>query len=192
MIFLKKIAPVLAVMLLCCCVPAVSQNDTLTDGIVLENLPPPKQPKNALFAEIFTNGGLYSLNYDRILFLKDRFGATVRTGIFFLPKGPGMLEGSVIIEPNLLIGNEKFFFESGIGFTRFIIMEKSKTETNASWKQSDWENYISVRAGFRMQSKRENGLFFRAGLTPIIYYMDTEGSGWYGQILGGVGFGVSF
>jgi hypothetical protein len=192
MIFAKKIGLVLAILWLGTGINAVAQNDTLTDGIVLENLPPPKKPRNALFAEVFTNGGLYSLNYDRIFFIKDRFGTTIRTGFFFLPKGQGTMEGSVIIEPNVLIGNGKFFFESGIGFTHFVVFEKPLGEENATYKQSDREEYVSLRAGFRIQSKEENGLFFRAGFTPIIYYMDKEGSGWYGQILGGIGFGVSF
>jgi hypothetical protein len=192
MILSKKIHLALSLLLLGAGLPAVAQNDTLTDGIVLENLPPPKKPRNALFAEVFTSGGLYSFNYDRILFIKERIGTTARAGIFFFPKARGLMEGSVILEPNFLIGNGKFFFETGIGFTHFIIMEKPVGEENAAYKQSDREEYVSVRAGFRIQSKEENGLFFRAGLTPIIYYIDSEGSGWYGQILGGVGFGVSF
>jgi hypothetical protein len=192
MILAKKIRLVLSLLLLGAGLPAVAQNDTLTDGIVLENLPPPKKPRNALFAEVFTSGGLYSFNYDRILFIKKHIGITARAGVFFFPKARGVMEGSLIVEPNFLIGNGNFFFETGVGFTHFIIMEKPLGEVNATYKQRDREEYLSVRAGFRIQSQEENGLFFRAGLTPIIYYMDTEGSGWYGQILGGIGFGVNF
>lgn len=169
-----------------------SQSDTLPDGVILENLPAPKIPKNAVFAEIFTNGGLYSLNYDRILFVKNKVGTSIRTGVFFLPEAQGAFQTSIVLEPNLLIGNEKYFFETGLGFTRFVIMERRSNNENRIYKQTDWENYFTIRAGLRIQSRNEHGLFFRAGLTPVFYYMDSEGSGWYGQILGGVGFGVSF
>lgn len=162
----------------------------LEDGTVLYDLPTPKKPRNALFMEIFTNGGLYSLNYDRILFLKEKWGITGRAGIFFFPRGPGNMESAVVLEPNVIIGKEKFFFEGGFGFTRYIQVNKPAGEDK--YRQSDWENYLSIRAGFRIQNRNENGLFFRAGLTPIFYYMDKDGSDWFGQILGGVGFGVSF
>lgn len=167
-------------------------NERIDENNIEEKAPAPKRPKNAVFAEIFTNGGLYSLNYDRILFLKERVGASMRSGLFFYPAAHGTYQSSIVMEPNLLIGNEKFYFETGLGFTRFIIMERQTASDAKGYKQIDWENYFSVRAGFRMQSKKESGLFFRAGLTPTFYYMDKEGNDWFCQILGGLGFGVSF
>ncbi len=170
----------------------VSTSDTLDDGVILENLHPPREVKNAVFGEIFTNGGLYSLNYDRILFRKKGWGMTVRSGIFFWPKGQNTLEGSVVIEPNVLIGKEKYFFETGLGYTRFNMYEKNTNNERGVYRQSDSENYVSVRMGLRIQDRNRDGLFFRAGVTPIIYYMDSEGSDWYFQFLGGLGFGISF
>lgn len=169
-----------------------STSDTLDDGVILENLAPPKQAKNAFFGEIFTNGGLYSLNYDRILFRKKSWAMTIRSGLFFLPKGQGTMEGAVVIEPNVLIGKEKYLFEGGLGYTRFNMYERTKSEDDPAYKQTDSENYISARLGFRMQNRVGDGLFFRAGLTPIIYYIDSEGSDWFFQFLGGLGFGISF
>ncbi len=170
----------------------VSTSDTLDDGVILENLPQPKQAKNAFFGEIFTNGGLYSLNYDRILFRKERWAMTVRSGLFFWPKGQSTMGGSLVIEPNVLIGTEKYFFEGGLGYTRFNIYEKTRDKEGQAYKQTDSENYISARIGFRMQNRVGDGLFFRAGLTPIVYYIDSEGSDWFFQLLGGLGFGISF
>lgn len=135
----------------------------LEDGTVLYNLPAKRPPKNALFIELGGNGGIYSLNYDRILVNKARFRTSLRGGFALLPVDR-TLDLIFVAEHNFLFGRERHFIESGLGLNYIRSLQFEAGSTNYVSEQG-----IGVlRLGYRYQERMDEGLFFRAGLTPFL------------------------
>jgi hypothetical protein len=143
--------------------------------------------KNTLFAELLGNGGLFSLNYDRIIKEKKNHKLSIRGGISLslltnwtfgdkdyintsynpIPFAGGLNDSYIcdgLFDKSLIFPTEinyligkKCFFEMGGGLTGDIHLIKNMYGTRL---------YLFTRiAGFRYQ--RENGgFFFRAGLVP--------------------------
>jgi hypothetical protein len=72
------------------------------------------QRKNSVYYEIFGNGlWVGSLNYDRIIPLSSNTGIVLRGGLSFYEKF------FPLAEVNFLLGSEKRYLETGIGYTGF-------------------------------------------------------------------------
>lgn len=170
------------------------RTDTINDFIILENIPPPPLPKNAVFIELGGNGGLFSLNFDRLLLRKNRVNLSGRIGVSAFPQGPGF-DYTFILEPNFYYSlNSKHHLETGFGTSWFNAL--SYDEQTEKWSRN--QEYIFMpRLGYRFQDILNDGFFFRAGFTPIIKRIyigeppnDYNGNGFI--FWGGLGFGYSF
>lgn len=135
--------------------------------------------KNAVYFELGGNGGLYSINYDRIVISGKRTHLSLRGGLsiahfsYFVP-----------LEINFLFGKRHNFFELGFGETLDVNNKRAGGGIG-------FNHYLPfMRIGYRLQKKtNENGLLFRAGLTPTFIVDEGEG---YPIPFAGVSIGYAF
>lgn len=125
---------------------------------------PNEVSRNSFYFEGFGTALIYSINYDRLLVVKERSALAGRIGLTYFPKkingsdqGPG-----VNIEINGLWGANNHHFEIGGGSTFIYLVqnEESYSLSNTSLL------LLTTRVGYRFQ-KREGGLLFRIGFTPL-------------------------
>ena len=148
-----------------------------------------KPAKNAGFIELGGNAGLYSLNFDRIYYYKDKLKISARVG--FAPHFNGIyIEQEYVLENNFILFTNPHHLELGLGAT----LQRRYNERPGQIDNYFWENILfSVwRCGYRYQ-KQDDGFFFRAGLTPVVMSHDEEGfHSNYFQFWAGASFGISF
>lgn len=120
---------------------------------------------NSNYIEILGNGGLYSLNFDRIFVHRNVFKISGRVGASVFPVGYN-LEQSYVLENNYIFLESPHHVEIGPGITLQRKYNPNCRDTlNYKW-ESVW--FGMFRLGYRYQ-KDEDGFFFRFGLTPIFY-----------------------
>lgn len=148
-----------------------------------------KPAKNAGFIELGGNAGLYSLNFDRIYYYKERFKLSARVG--YAPHFNGIyIEQECVIENNFILFKNPHHLELGFGST----LQRRYNERPNEIDNYFWENIIFgiTRCGYRYQ-KQDDGLFVRAALTPVFMSKDEEGfHPTYFQLWAGVCVGISF
>lgn len=129
---------------------------------------PPQLKRNAVYFEMFGNGGLYSLNYDYRIksVLSVRVGFTT-WGFSFLGNGITFTGFPVML--NYLSGIKSSHFEAGLGcmpatvtyhgdgYNPFFVMEGQGTITRVIG---------TATIGYRLQPPK-GGFVLRAGLTPF-------------------------
>ncbi|MBS1634752.1 MAG: hypothetical protein JST26_02440 [Bacteroidetes bacterium] len=145
--------------------------------------------RNAAFIELGGNAGLYSLNFDRILFYRDRFKSSIRAGFAPLPHGH-YFEQAYVLESCFILFKNPHHLELGVGAT----VQRRYNEKPDNSGDYAWENiwYSVWRCGYRYQP-RDEGFFFRAGLTPVFMSHDALGSHPdYFQMWAGLSVGASF
>lgn len=148
-----------------------------------------KPAKNAAFVELAGNGGLYSLNFDRIYYYKEKVKLSARLGFAINPHGI-YVEQTYVLEQNFILFKNPHHIEFGIGAT----MQNQFNESCKTTGEYLWEKiiYSSLRCGYRYQ-KQDDGFFLKAGLTPIFMQQSNCGfNAGYFQLWGGVGVGMSF
>lgn len=145
--------------------------------------------KNAGFIELGGNAGLYSLNFDRIYFYKEKLKISARVG--FAPHFNGIyIEQIYVLENNFILFKNPHHLELGLGAT----LQRRYNERPNQIDTYFWENILfSVwRCGYRYQ-KEDDGMFLRAGITPVVMSNDAEGfHSNYFQFWAGVSVGLSF
>jgi hypothetical protein len=128
-----------------------------------------KVKRNTVYLEGFGNGGLYSLNYDRILYYRPKLKVSSRAGF-------GIISGfdfiSFPVEVNLIRGDENCL-ELGLSASYIKGLQKGTIF------EPDFDNFVgdyisssiygSLRIGYRYQRK-EGGFTFRIGFTPLIKF----------------------
>ncbi len=145
--------------------------------------------KTAGFIELGGNAGLYSLNVDRIYFYREKLKISARVGCA-INMNSIYYEPIIVLENNFILFQNPHHLELGLGGTL-------QRRFNEKVNQPDvyhWENILfSVwRCGYRYQ-KQDDGLFFRAAITPII--MSNDALGFhpnYFQLWAGFSIGMSF
>lgn len=148
-----------------------------------------KPARNAAFIELLGNAGLYSLNFDRIYYYKEKLKISARLG--FAPQPHGWyFEQVYVAENNFILFSNPHHLEIGLGAT----MQRRYNQRPENEEEYFWENiwFGVLRTGYRYQ-KQDDGFFFKAGLTPI--FMSRDALGFhpnYFQFWLGVGVGVSF
>lgn len=137
-----------------------------------------KGSKNAVYGELLGNGGIYSLNYERMFYKNGIFEAHLRIGGEYLPAGlisekkPGMV---FVLGVNELFGKSKHKFEAGINFSHVIGLD---SEAGPIY-------FVSGNIGYRKQPEK-SGFLFRVGAVPLI---NSAGAL---RLIGGVSFGYVF
>jgi len=131
--------------------------------------------KNAFYFELGGNGGLYSINYDRIVLSGEKSYLSLRGGFAKYPE-VGFIENSFVFpfETNFIFGKHNNFFEFGVGQS---IVIQSGSHFN------DFDSYLTLRLGYRYIS--ETGLTVRFGFVPILNDYDS-------MIWIGLGIGYAF
>jgi hypothetical protein len=148
---------------------AYSQNITQTDSISsgkvsvqrdsisVQKNTNPKIRRNSIYGELFGNGIIFSINYDRIFFIKDN-KFSFRAGILYLFTDQFTDNLITSIEINYLRGTEHHL-EMGIGATMFKALD-------------NYTFIICLRPfGYRFQSGDKGRIHFRIAplfLNPII------------------------
>lgn len=145
--------------------------------------------KTALFIELGGNGGLYSLNIDRIYYYKEKLKLAARAGIAINPHGV-YVEQAYVLEQNFILFKNPHHLELGIGIT----MQNQYNESCKITGEFLWEKiiYSSLRCGYRYQ-KQDDGFFWKIAATPI--FMQQSDCGFdanYFQLWAGAGVGMSF
>ena len=179
------------ILILCVLIFAASKTKAQNDYVTLESSRDyiSKPAKNAGFIELAGNAGLYSLNFDRIYFYKEKLKLSGRVG--FAPHFNGIyIEQIYVLENNFILFKNPHHLELGLGAT----LQRRYNERPNEIDNYFWENILfSVwRIGYRYQ-KQDDGFFMRAGLTPAIMSKDAEGfHSNYFQFWIGLSLGLSF
>ena len=151
--------------------------------------PETKEPQNAIYLELFGNGLLYTLNYERLVF-----------DVFYLRAGGGYISirtsgdrytaYSIPIMLNKFYGKRNKKLEIGIGFilSNFEGRSEDDVDTGHEGLALKWFDYgITTTIGYRHQYN--NGGIFRIGVQPRYLFGDNlSGLG----ITYGVSFGAAF
>lgn len=127
--------------------------------------------KNSIYVELGGNGVLGSINYDRLFYENNKIHLTGRIGLSIYPSA--IFQESPLLMPveaDILIGSEKKFFETGLGFTRdFHSYKLYIYDSNGSYEVHNYyNNYLFVRLGYR--SRSEGGFLFRVAATPVMFF----------------------
>lgn len=125
--------------------------------------------KNSFYFEVLGNAAVWSLNYDRILPIKNKFAMLLRVGgNEYHADDSDDLSFNILGAAGILYGTKLHFFESNIGYTYFTASPDRLTV---------------LSAGYRFMGKK--GLVIRA--SPM-YIFNTEKVDSFGN---GVWFGFS-
>ena len=130
--------------------------------------------KNSFFVEIFGNGSVYSVNYDRILPLKNKLALFLRVGgNEYNGEDTDKLSFNFLCATGILYGGPKHFLDTGIGYTYFMNFP---------------DRLIAISGGYRFQGPK--GLLIRA--TPMYMYNTEKGDVFGNSLWGGLSVGYSF
>ncbi|WP_293784685.1 hypothetical protein [uncultured Pedobacter sp.] len=153
--------PILTALLFMIGFKAVAQDSTLIKPYI---------KKNSIYAELLGNGGVYSINYDRIFQLSKKVKIVPRVGFSTLDE--------VLIFPleaNLLLSKSntsKNFFETGIGLTILKPLNGFSGQLltingyDYNFDNKAVKTPVMIRVGFRHQ-KPTGGLMYRTGALLI-------------------------
>ena len=112
-----------------------------------------KIKKNSIYFEVMGNGYFYSLNYDRIIPLRENKLLLLRLGGLMIPPDEGTNYRLLLLgETGILIGGPVHYADLGIGFTSLF--------------RSNIDRLVPIRLGYRYQGRK--GLVIRAAPMYII------------------------
>ena len=151
-----------------------------------------KTSRNNAYLELLGNGGLFSINYERIVV--ENFALRLGFGAFESGTLFGEGDNSIVTVPilgNFLIGKNKSKFEVGAGF---LFGRKKFTSTlNSNDNTTSSIMDLTGVIGYRYQPSTA-GFMFRVGLTP--FYALKGGDDAYPSsglfLSGGLSLGYSF
>ncbi len=123
--------------------------------------------KNTAYMELLGNGGLYSINYDRILAdaAKYKISSSIGYGLY----QRGNIEG-IPFEINVLFGH-KHYFELGTGIS--YIEGLTQIEPGCLSGAVSSTIYNTYRVGYRYQ-KNKKGVFFKVAVIPFVRLYEYE------------------
>jgi hypothetical protein len=130
--------------------------------------------KNSVYLEILGNGAVWSLNYDRIIYSKDKTSLFLRAGgNEYHGSSTDELSFNIIAAAGILSGGVKNNFEASMGFTYF---------------SGSPDRLIVLATGYRFQGSK--GLCVR--LTPMYIYNTEKGDTFGNSLWFGFSIGYSF
>jgi len=150
-----------------------------------------RKAKNLVYLELLGNGGLYSINYERML--SNDLSARLGFSYFSISASTSSSDGqqssakaSIVTAPalfNYMVGGKNHKFEMGAGAT-LIYVSASASGGAASASGEGIGVAGTGVAGYRY-SPADGGFVFRVGYTPLV------GKGGF-QSWGGMSFGGTF
>ena len=127
------------------------------------------EPKrNTIFFEAGGNSFFYSLNYDRLFSIKEKWRLAGRFGLMYVntfSKQNRSLAG-VPLELSYLRGSNTKFFELGIGVSGIYDHYHAQSNPFTGSDSKELVLLSVLRVGYRNQ-KKEGGLFYKVGFTPL-------------------------
>jgi hypothetical protein len=111
--------------------------------------------KNNFQLELGGHGGLYSLNYERILVNRQKFKTTAQAGFSCIPLDPRSITLLVPVMVNELISFDRHHVEIGLGY---LFMGSTHTENL---------DYFTGRIGYRYQ-KPDGRWLVRVGFLGVL------------------------
>lgn len=148
----------------------------------------PQFSKHAVYAELFGQGILYSLNYD----YRFRENMSVRAGfsswsinpLWLLMTGKLSFTGFPVTA-NYLLGNGDHRLETGLGFMpATITVEGNDIFFGAEIHEKETVVFGTATAAYRVQPE-DGGFLFRIGLTPLFTFESIV-------LTGGISLGYAF
>jgi hypothetical protein len=113
---------------------------------------------NAIYLEVAGNGGVYSLNYDRIISQSGRWKTAFRAGLSTsIPAGTREFYPIIPVEILALRGLREKNLELGLGYTHQFTNDADENKS-----------YYYSRVGFRYQHPK-GGLMVRVAILPYLY-----------------------
>lgn len=148
--------------------------------------------KNTVFAEIGGNGILYSINFDRLFNVSNKFKISSRIGIHYTNTFPLQYYRTFCIPIEISglypIYRNKHFIEFGSGLSYLNSYDRTTSHTEDII-------VIALRLGYRFQ-KPEGGLFVKIGFVPIydwlVFNPDPAVPHHSWLLSGGLGIGYTF
>jgi len=130
--------------------------------------------RNSVYVELLGNAAVWSINFDRIMPLKDDMAVIMRVGgNEYHGKDTVKMSFNFLGAAGILYGSHKNFFETSIGFTYF---------------SGDPDRLLVLTGGYRYQGPK--GLVIRA--TPMFIYNTEKGDTFGNSLWFGLSFGYSF
>ena len=174
----------------------VSVDDTKTYTETLDFAP------NSVFVEVGGNGTQYSVNYDKIWVAVNKIKLSTQIGIGM---SSAIMQGDcdpiIPVKLNLLVGQNRHFFETGIGAMAAFGFEETTASTSSESANGThiWQVqvpreyasvYVSAHVGYRFQSP-DGGLFLKTSLSPTMaaYTKTTKANP---TLAGSIGIGYTF
>lgn len=153
---MKILQPTLALVLTLTTLQSFSQNPSIKGS--------------TFFIEAGGNTFFYSLNYDRLLKVADKWRLAGRVGAMYLNTFTAQNRNifAIPIEFSYLRGKQNNFFEVGLGFTAYYD-RYSYNNPSIPIRDNEVKDLIPMavlRIGYRHQ-KPDGGLFYKVGLTPL-------------------------
>lgn len=136
--------------------------------------------RNVVYFEGGGSGFLGSVNYERILYIKDKPRFCARIGLAIHPDAIlGVSDAETFfltpVGATVLMGDEKNFFEAGLNWTHDYNTYKSYVyESNGNYSVKPYhDDYFFLYLGYRYHS--QSGFMFRAAVTPAFSFRtDTQ------------------
>jgi hypothetical protein len=170
-----KTTSLLLLTCLCCC------------SLRAQEARPSFAKRNAIYVEGAGKGPYYSINYDRIIRVGQKWSYSLRAGFSVVADGISMPLG---INAFTTPGNHHL--ELGLGLTPYVDHYRTFL---AKEDFSDKYLYIVPSVGYRYQ-RPEGGLYFTAGLMPYLFLDPPSDDvlNVYGRVKmwAGIGLGLSF
>jgi hypothetical protein len=146
--------------------------------------------KNSVQLDLGGHGMLYSLNYERVIFNRDRFKTAAQVGFSYYPPSANFIDLWLPVSINEIISFGKHHLEVGIGIVPTRSSLRNIPYVSDEWV---WSTFLSARIGYRYQ-KPDGKFLFRAGFTPLAEF------NWHSQTLSadnihplaGISFGYCF
>ena len=130
--------------------------------------------RNSVYFEILGNAAVWSVNYDRIMPLKEDMAVFLRVGgNQYHGKDTYKLSFNFLGATGMLYGGPRRFLDTGIGYTYF---------------SGSPDRLITFMGGYRFQG--DKGFSFRA--TPMYIYNSEKGDTFGNSLWFGLSFGYSF
>jgi hypothetical protein len=127
--------------------------------------------RNAVFLELLGNGGLYSVNYERLITEKlgIRVGYATWDAPLFFDGSPPDRYTTVPVTMSYLLGPQERKLElgGGVTFGRGVLDRSNRDRREYSFRS------VTAIVGYRSHPS-EGGYLFRAGVTPFYSFDDGE------------------
>lgn len=146
------------------------------------------EAKNAVYLEVGGNAFGYSLNYERIVFQKNKLKLGARIGISLVPENTfyGIAPYPIVpLEMIALLGKSNHHLETGIGVTPYVGYSYHDGYPGVAFLEEKLEAAATFRLGYRYQ-KPNGGFMARVGIMP---FLTSDG---YLLPWGGISIGKSF